>query len=177
MGSGGDPGWAAAALLREGQVMAIVSVQGQAAAAYDPGHLALREGPLLEAAVRALPERPEVLLVNATGRDHPRRAGLALHLGARLDLPTVGVTNRLLQASGDWPEDRRGATRPFRLGTETVGAWLRSRANVRPLAVHAAWRTDVGTALAVVQACLGRARTPEPLRWARRAAREARQSR
>jgi hypothetical protein len=52
------------------------------------------EGPLLEAAVRALPAQPDVLLVDATGRDHPRRGGLALHLGAALDLPTVGVTHR-----------------------------------------------------------------------------------
>jgi len=52
--------------------------------------LALREGLLLEQAMRALPIAPEVLVVNATGRDHPRRAGLALHLGAVLGLPTVG---------------------------------------------------------------------------------------
>ena len=53
----------------------------------------MREGPLLEAAVRALEVEPDLLLVNATDRDHPRRAGLALHLGALLDLPTVGVTH------------------------------------------------------------------------------------
>ena len=64
------------------------------------------------------PDGPDVLLVNATGRDHPRRAGLAVHLGARLDLPTVGVTNRLLVAAGEWPDDRRGATCLFHLDGE-----------------------------------------------------------
>jgi deoxyinosine 3'endonuclease (endonuclease V) len=58
--------------------------------AYLPTLLALQEGLLLEQAVRALPIAPKVLVVNATGRDHPRRTGLALHLGAVLGLPTVG---------------------------------------------------------------------------------------
>jgi deoxyribonuclease V len=109
------------------------------------GLLALREGPLFEAAVRALPEQPDALLVDATGRDHPRRAGVALHLGVVLDLPTVASL----------------------LATGCV------RARGRPLAVHAAWRTDAETAAEfVLSTC--RARTPEPLRHTRRQAREAR---
>ncbi len=174
-GAAGDTGWAAAALFQYGKLAATVVVRGVAAAAYNPGHLALREGPLLEAAVRALPERPEILLVNATGRDHPRRAGLALHLGERLGLPSIGATNRLLVATGAWPEDEDGAISPFHLGGEIVGSWLRVRRGVRPLAIHAAWRTDPSTALAAVRACTARrARTPAPLRAARRAARQAR---
>src|SRR5205823_6008565 len=96
-------------------------VTGQAGAPYEPGLLALREGPLLEAAVRNLPVEPELVLVNATGRDHPRRAGLAIHLGAALGLPTVGVTDRPLHATGSPPEDRRGATSPLALEGELVG--------------------------------------------------------
>jgi deoxyribonuclease V len=170
-GARGDRGWAAAATA-DGPAAV---VRGAAGAPYRPGRLALREGPLLEAAVRALPERPEVLLVDATGRDHPRRAGLALHLGAVLDLPTVGVTHRPLHARGAWPEPPRGAHAPLTLGGEAVGAWLRVAGGRRPLAVHAGWRTDVATAIAVVLATTtGGARTPEPLRRARRAARIAR---
>jgi deoxyribonuclease V len=130
---------------------------------------------VLEAAVRDLP-RPDVLLVDATGRDHPRRAGLALHLGAVLDIPTAGVTHRPLVARGEWPEARRGAWTPLILDGEAVGAWLRTSARARPLAVHAAWRTDVETAVEVVLAACGRHRTPEPLRHARRLARTARAS-
>lgn len=168
-GRPGDAAWAAAGL---GDAIAVVT--GGAGASYESGLLALREGSLLEASVRALPRRPDVLLVNATGRDHPRRAGLALHLGSVLCLPTVGVTHRTLLATGDEPEDEMAARSPLRLAGEVVGYWLRTRRGCRPLAVHAAWRTDSETAVAVVLACTQGTRTPEPLRRARRAARTAR---
>jgi deoxyribonuclease V len=168
-GRAGDRAWAAASLAGE-----VAVVEGAAGSAYEAGLLALREGALLEAAVCALPERPDVLIVNATGRDHPRRAGLALHLGAVLELPMVGVTHRTLLAQGEWPPDERGAHSPVCLGDEVVGYWVRTRPGTRPLAVHAAWRTDPETALGVMLGCLRRARTPEPLRLARRAARTAR---
>ncbi|HSB39649.1 MAG TPA: endonuclease V [Gaiellaceae bacterium] len=167
-GHTGDPAWAAACAGSEAVV-----VPGRAGAPYEPGLLALREGALLEAAVRALAQPPDALLVDATGRDHPRRAGLALQLGARLGLPTIGVTHRPLVAGGVWPADERGARSPLRRGGELVGYWLCTRAGTRPLAVHAAWRTDADTAAEVVLAT-SRVRTPEPLRRARRRAREAR---
>jgi deoxyribonuclease V len=171
-GEAGDAAWAAAADDDE-----TVAVEGTAGAPHEPGLLALREGALLERAVRALSLPPDVLLVDATGRDHPRRAGLALHLGAVLDLPTVGVTHRTLLAAGDEPADERGAQRPLRLGGEVVGAWLRTRRGCRPLAVHAAWRTDPEAAVEVVLAATRGVRTPLPLRRARQAARAARAGR
>jgi deoxyribonuclease V len=167
-GRAGDPAWAAAAVGSESAV-----AEGRAGAPYEAGLLALREGELLEAAVRGLPELPDVLLVDATGRDHPRRAGLALHLGAVLDLPTVGVTHRALAAEGEWPPDDRGARSPLLLEGGLAGYWLRTREGTRPLAVHAAWRTDADIAAEVVLSVC-RARTPEPLRRARRLARETR---
>jgi deoxyribonuclease V len=167
-GQAGDPAWTAACV---GRGMAVLA--GHAGAPYEPGLLALREGALLEAAVRALPKLPDVLLVDATGRDHPRRAGLALQLGAVLGLPTVGVTHRPLVAEGRWPADERGARSPLLLGGDLVGYWLRTAAGRRPLAVHAAWRADPETAADVVLSA-SRTRTPEPLRRARRRAREAR---
>ena len=112
-------------------------VAGRAGAPYEPGLLFLREGPALEAAVRGLQESPDVLFVNGTGLDHPRGAGLALHLGALLGLPTVGVTHRPLCAQGSWPDDRRGDVSPLVLRGEVVGYWLRTRSGARPLAVHA----------------------------------------
>jgi deoxyribonuclease V len=167
-GQAGDLAWAAANVGAE-----TVVVTGQAGAPYEPGLLALREGALLESAVCALPQPPDVLLVDATGRDHPRRAGLALQLGAVLDLPTVGVTHRPLAAAGEWPADERGARSPLLLEGELVGYWLRTRTGTRPLAVHSGWRTGAATASEVVRS-ICRARTPEPLRRARRRAREAR---
>jgi deoxyribonuclease V len=171
-GAAGDPAWAGAALA-DGRV---VVVSDRAGAPYEPGLLALREGPALEAVVRALPERPAVLIVNATGRDHPRRAGLALHLGAVLDLPAIGVTHRPLAATGEWPADERGARSPLALDGDVVGCWLRTRPGTRPLAVHPGWRTELETAVELVLAT-SRRRTPEPLRHARRAARSARAGR
>jgi deoxyribonuclease V len=172
-GAAGDPGWAGAACFRGSRSLGAATVTGRAGAAYVPGLLALRMGALLDAAVRALPLRPDVLLVDGTGYDHPRRAGLARHLGAVLDLPTVGVTHRPLLASGGGPAPERGARSPVLLDGETVGFWVRTRAGTRPLVAHAAWRTDAETAAAVVLAAAAH-RTPTPLREARRLGRATR---
>ncbi len=174
-GAEGDAGWSAAAVIREGRIIGRAGVTGSAGGPYRPGFLAIREGRLLAEAVRALAEPPDVVLVNATGRDHPRTAGLALHLGAVLNLPTVGVTHRPLLAVGDWPrQGPRGSRAPLRIGDDVVGYWMRTQEDRRPLAVHAGWRTTPETACAVVLDCLLENRTPEPLREARRLARTAR---
>jgi deoxyribonuclease V len=176
-GARGDPAWAAAAVLARRRVVAPATVKGEAAGPYLPGLLALREGPCLEAAVGALDVAPDVLLVDATGQDHPRRAGLALQLGAITGLPTVGVTHRPLLAQGAWPEDARGACAPLSLDGAVVAAWLRTRSGARPIAVHPGWRTTIGVAIDVVLMASLRHRTPEPLRYARRLARLARANR
>jgi deoxyribonuclease V len=170
----GDPAWAAAVVMLGRSVAETHVVQGVAGAPYEPGLLALRTGPLMERAVRSLESTPDVLLLDATGHDHPRRAGLAIHLGAVLDLPTVGVTHRPLVAQGPWPSDSRGAVSTLRIGTEIVACWVRTRAGARPLVVHPGWRVDLTTAVGLVLATTGRHRTPEPLRRARQAARVAR---
>jgi deoxyribonuclease V len=171
----GEPAWAGAALMRGDRHLAGTSVvRGAAGAAYEPGLLALREGRLLETAVRALPGTPEVVIANATGRDHPRGAGLALHLGAALGLASVGVTDRPLLAVGTDPGPGRGATSPLLLDGTEIARLLRTRVGARPLVVHPGWRTDLDTAVSVVLVAIRRSRTPEPLRRARREARRAR---
>src|SRR5690606_2014026 len=111
-GAPGEIAHAGAALFEIGggppRELASLVLPGAPGAPYVPGRLALREGPLLDAAVRALPRRPDVLLVHAAGRDHPRRAGLALMLGAALELPSIGVTAR--------PSSRPASRRPTRRG-------------------------------------------------------------
>jgi deoxyribonuclease V len=174
-GRAGEPGWAGAALMRADRHAAGTAVvRGEADAHYEPGLLAGREGRLLEAAVRALPHMPEVVIANATGRDHPRGAGLALHLGAALELPSVGVTDRPLLASGPQPGAERWAVSSLVLGGAEAARLLRTRVGARPLVVHAGWRTDLDTAVSVVRAAIRHARTPEALRRARREARRAR---
>ncbi|MFG1817920.1 endonuclease V [Kribbella sp. NPDC049174] len=170
-GSAGDRAWGAAVVMDQGRVVGRCLVPGHASASYAPGLLALRLGPLLEDVVRRLAPHPDVLLLDGTGRDHPRRGGLALHLGAVLGLPTVGVTHRPLTAAGDWPADVPGAMSPLFIGPDQVATWLRTRRGTRPLVVHPGWRTDLTTAVVVVSRSLAGRRTPEPLRRARRAAR------
>ncbi|MFC1619702.1 endonuclease V [Candidatus Neomarinimicrobiota bacterium] len=173
-GQKGDPGWAGASLMTDKQIISNAVIHGEAGAPYKPGLLALREGPLLEQAVRSLPQLPDVLLVNATGHDHPRGAGLATHLGYVLDIPSIGVTHRPLIAQGDWPELVKGSVSPVYIGDDIVGAWVATREGARPLVVHPAWRTELTVSQNVVLAASLQHRTPEPLREARRLARTAR---
>ena len=164
--AGTERSWAAAVAGRSSVVLGAGVV-----APYEAGYLALREGPLLERAVRELLAKPgvelDVLVVNASGRDHPRGAGLALHLGDVLGVPTVGVTDRPLVAVPD------EAGRLVLDGRE-VGRAVVTRGGARPVFAHAAWRTDAEVAAEVVRAAAGRARTPEPLRRARFLARAQR---
>jgi deoxyribonuclease V len=166
--------WAGAVLLSGRRPMQTRVVHGTTNRPYEPGLLALREGQLLSAALQALDTRPDVVMVNATGRDHPRRAGLTVHIGAMHQVPTVGVTDRPLLATGEWPRGERGARTPLHLGGDVVGHWLITRTRARPVAVHAAWKTTPDVAVEVVLRCVRRARTPEPIRRARRTARLAR---
>jgi deoxyribonuclease V len=160
---------------RASDVAAQVVVAGEAGGPYRPGFLALRQGPLLSAAVAALPATPDVMLVDATGLDHPRWAGLAVHLGAVVGLPTVGVTDRALRGVGEKPAAVRGARRPVTVEGRLVGYWVSTRSGARPVLAHAGWRTDAHTAAdAVLLASTAASRTPVPLQEARRVAREAR---
>jgi deoxyribonuclease V len=160
---------------RARDVEAQVVVTGRVSAPYRPGLLALRQGPILAEAVSALEFAPDVLVVDSTGMDHPRRAGLALHLGAVLDVPSIGVTHRPLLAVGDRPLPLRCARSPVMLDGELVGYWVTTRPRSRPVLAHAAWRTSAETAAQVaLLASTPAARTPVPLQEARRVAREAR---
>ena len=172
----GDHALAGAALLGEdGRTVARAVVRGIAGAPYVPGMLARREGTLLLRALESLHGTPDVLLVDATGRDHPRRAGLALHLGAVLGVPSIGVTHRPLVARGEPPPlGERGRWSPVFLDAEEVARWVCTRTGVRPVVAHAGWRTSPEVAAEVVLRFASAARTPEPLRLARCFAREAR---
>jgi deoxyribonuclease V len=170
-GAAGDLAAVAAVVLVSGRTVESLVLDRLFDAPYARGLLALRDGRALEEAVRRLRRRPDVLLVNATGSDHPRRAGLALHLGAACGLPTVGVTDRPLIATGPDPGPERGAAAALALEGALTGHRLRTRAGARPVVVHDGWRVDPGTAVAVVLGVTPRGRTPEPMREARRLAR------
>jgi deoxyribonuclease V len=172
-----DVAWAAAVVEEVGEIIATSTHATRIEAPFRPGLLALREGPVLETVVRRLPRRPDVLLVAAAGRDHPRRAGLALHLGAALDLPTVGVTDDPLVAAGDEPGPAHGSTAPLRIAGEVVACRVRTLRGAKAVVAHAAWRTSAEVAADVVLGSCALARWPEPMRAARRVARGLRDGR
>jgi deoxyribonuclease V len=137
---------------------------------YVPGLLSFREVPVVLAAVRRLRVRPDVILCDGQGIAHPRRCGLASHLGLVTGLPTVGVAKTRLVGEHGVPGRAKGAWVPLVDDGETIGAVLRTREGVAPLYVSIGHRVSLARARALVMACLTRYRLPETTRWAHRLA-------
>ena len=137
---------------------------------YVPGLLAFREIPALLEAWERLEHAPDVVLVDGHGRAHPRRFGLACHLGVLLDVPTLGCGKSRLVGEHRTPGPRRGARTQVRHRDEVVGACLRTRAEVSPVYVSVGHRIDLASACRLVLACAPRYRLPETTRVADRAA-------
>jgi deoxyribonuclease V len=133
---------------------------------YVPGLLAFREGPVVLAALAQLQERPDVAIFDAQGRAHPRRMGLASHLGVLLDVPTVGCAKSRLVGVHKEPGEMKGSWTPLTDGDEVIGAVLRTRDCVRPVFVSVGHRADFETAVSLTLSCTSRYRLPEPIRWA-----------
>ncbi|MDN3519910.1 deoxyribonuclease V [Halomonas ramblicola] len=139
---------------------------------YVPGLLSFREVPAALGAFATLATRPELVMVDGQGIAHPRRIGVASHLGLWLDLPTIGVAKSRLCGRHEEPGPERGDWAPLTDGPEdeTIGAVLRSRSGVKPVYVSPGHRLSLPTALAWVIRCLGRTKLPEPTRLADRLA-------
>ena len=137
---------------------------------YVPGLLSFREIPAVLDALAALRTSPQLLVCDGQGLAHPRRFGLACHLGWLLDTPCIGVAKSRLIGSFELPEQTRGATTPLVDGEETIGAVLRSRAGVRPVFVSIGHRLALDSAVALAMACTRRYRLPETTRHAHRLA-------
>lgn len=144
---------------------------------YVPGYLGFREVPALVAAWEELARKPGLLLVDGHGRAHPRRCGIATHLGVVLDAPTIGCAKTVLCGKLETelgPEP--GDTAPLIDRGEQVGVALRTRARCNPIYVSAGHRVSLETAVALVLAlCAGR-RLPLPIRLAHDAANAARRA-
>ncbi|MBS3785010.1 MAG: deoxyribonuclease V [Anaerolineae bacterium] len=137
---------------------------------YVPGLLAFREGPIVLEAIEQLTVQPDVLIFDAHGLAHPRRMGLATHLGVLLDHPSVGCAKSRLCGEYDEPGEEKGSWTPLRAGTEVIGAVVRTRDGVRPVFVSIGHRVDLETAVSLVLDCAPRYRLPETTRWAHRVA-------
>jgi deoxyribonuclease V len=138
---------------------------------YVPGYLSFREAPAALAALRLLAEPPDLLLCDGQGRAHPRRFGLACHIGVLADLPTIGVAKSRLIGRHDEPGPGRGDTAPLEDKGELIGAVLRTRRGVRPLWISVGHKVSLATAVALVGRLTTRYRLPEPTRLADRLSR------
>jgi len=133
---------------------------------YIPGLLSFREGEVLLKAFRRLRIRPDVVIFDGQGLAHPRRMGLASHLGLWLDIPSIGCAKSRLVGQHEMPGPQKGDYTPLRDGGEKIGEVLRTRSGVKPVFVSPGHRCDFDSARKLVLACCERYRLPEPTRLA-----------
>jgi len=141
---------------------------------YVPGLLSFREAPSVLAALRKLRATPDVLMLDGQGLAHPRRMGLACHVGILADLPAVGCAKSRLCGELIEPASTRGSRTDLTDGDELIGAVVRTRTNVRWVIVSVGHRVTLDDAVALVLACCTRYRLPEPTRLAHRLVTRAR---
>ncbi len=133
---------------------------------YIPGLLSFREIPAVLAALEKLPQLPDIILCDGQGIAHPRRFGIASHLGVLLDHPTIGVGKTRLIGTHDPVPEEKGAWVPLWDQQEMIGAVVRTRAGVKPIYVSPGHRLCVESAVTWVLACVTRYKLPETTRWA-----------
>jgi deoxyribonuclease V len=135
---------------------------------YVPGLLSFRESPGLLEAFSRLSREPDVVLVDGAGFAHPRRFGLACHIGLLLDRPTIGCAKSRLIGTFSPPGSVRGSSRQLLDRGEVIGRVLRTRTGVKPLFVSVGHKLPLEDAARIVLACCPRHRLPEPVRLAHR---------
>lgn len=135
---------------------------------YVPGLLSFREAPAVIEAAGMLESRPDVFMLDGQGMAHPRRLGLACHVGLLLDAPTIGCAKSRLCGEFTEPAASRGSSRKLVHDGDVVGRVVRTRANVKPLFVSVGHRVTLSEAEALVLQCCTNYRLPEPTRLADR---------
>ena len=168
IGLSGNKGRAAAVLLDfpSLELSGTAVVEGEIRFPYVPGLLSFRECPLAIAALRKLPRRPDLLLCDGQGLAHPRRFGIACHLGVLLATPAIGAAKSRLIGTHEEPDGVRGSQTPLFDGEEQIGAVVRTRTDVRPIYISAGHRISLETAAELTLQCAPRYRIPEPTRQA-----------
>jgi deoxyribonuclease V len=133
---------------------------------YIPGLLSFREAPAVLAAFARLQQQPDLVMVDGQGIAHPRRLGIASHLGLWLDLPTIGCGKSILTGHYHGLSEEAGAWVPLLDDGETIGAVVRTRTHVKPMIVSLGHRISLETSIHYVLACCRGYRLPEPTRQA-----------
>lgn len=146
------------------------AVHGRLDFPYIPGLLSFRESPLTLAACERLSITPDLVLVDGQGVAHPRRFGLASHLGLFLDIPTIGCAKSLLCGSHKEPGAEPGSYAEIIDKGETIGAALRTKPGTKPVHISIGHKVDLPTAIYWVMKCCRGYRLPEPTRLAHQAA-------
>jgi deoxyribonuclease V len=166
---------AAVVLLRlpQFELVETVSASRKVTFPYIPGLLSFREAPVCLAAVEKLQRQPDVFIIDGQGIAHPRRLGLAAHLGLFLDKPTIGCAKSRLTGTYEEPSLEKGAFSPLKdekvkqnARSEIIGAVLRTRTNVKPVFVSVGNKCLLEDAIRVVLDCAVKYRLPEPTRLA-----------
>lgn len=137
---------------------------------YIPGLLSFREVPVILDALAKLPTLPDLIIVDGQGIAHPRRMGIAAHLGVILDLPSIGCAKSRLCGQHEEPPPEKGGRALLYDGDEVIGAVLRTRVNVKPVFISIGHRVSLETAVDYVLNCCPRFKLPETTRWAHRVA-------
>jgi deoxyribonuclease V len=133
---------------------------------YIPGFLSFREIPAVLDALEKIQTTPDIILCDGQGIAHPRRFGIACHLGLIIDIPTIGVAKSLLIGKHDDLPETRGSWQPLIHKGDTVGAVLRTRTGVKPVYVSSGHRVSLLTAIDYVLRCTTKYRLPETTRFA-----------
>ena len=141
---------------------------------YIPGLLSFREIPAWTAALRKLRRQPDLLMCDGQGLAHPRRFGIASHLGVLCRMPAIGCAKSRLVGTHKVPPVRRGGRAPLLDQDEVIGTVLRTQTGIRPLYVSIGHLFDLTSAEEIVLACALKYRLPEPTRLADRLVAEAR---
>jgi deoxyribonuclease V len=137
---------------------------------YIPGLLAFREGPVVLRALEKLVTEPDLFIFDAQGLAHPRRMGLATHMGLIIDRPSIGCAKSRLCGTHHQPGPKRGAYTHLHDGNEIIGAVVRSRSEGQPVYVSIGHKINLKTAIDYILNCCKGYRLPETTRWAHKVA-------
>ena len=133
---------------------------------YIPGFLAFREAPNLLKTYEKLQQKPDLIMVDGHGISHPRRLGIATHLGLHLNKPTMGVAKKVLVGKYTEPATTKGAVSPLIYKDEHIANVLRTKDNVKPVFVSPGHLMDLESATDIALACAIKHKLPEPTRLA-----------